>query len=607
MVRAPHLAVRAAAVLALASAPGAASPPGELCGTGNIVPAGPVVQQTWTPAGSPYCVTADIQVTGLTIEPGVVVLLSSSVDIEVVSDLVARGTARRPIRFLRSDVDQQNRWGTIRFDHTPDGSVLEHCVIEGAVRGVHATNSRPVIRSCLIRDNEVGVEWYLDQGLARMVDTVVTENVKDGGVQATLGAGAELALDRCQLTANRDENGFSNNFARGTGIEVEGGRLTLRNCLVRGNFGFARRNSPLTVGDTYALGGGVYVEDGDLVMEACLVLGNRAWAESVGAATYANALGGGVYVEHGTADLRNCVVAGNGLRAEGTMGGFSVAGGVYLGLSSASFENCTVAGNEQEGVYGTSLSTNPTTIRVHDSIFHGNDTQILSQNPLLTLDVSWSVVQGGFPGTGILDVDPLFAGAGDDTLDWFVRSGSPCVDAGDPAPAHDDACPGSSFGTARNDIGAGGGPANCAWGRAALPYCTGKTNSLGCVPFLTASGTPSASSSGPFDVTAWNVAFFESGFFLASTERAELDFHGARLCVGTPFARLRPTKTSRFGASFACPGVFSRDLSPAIRSGADPVLTVGSRVHLQFLQRDAGDPSGFGDGLTNALQFVVQP
>jgi hypothetical protein len=45
--------------------------------------------------------------------------------------------------------------------------------------------------------------------------------------------------------------------------------------------------------------------------------------------------------------------------------------------------------------------------------------------------VTYSNIQGGCPGQGNIDADPLFTDAVNG--DYHLLSGSPCIDAGDPA------------------------------------------------------------------------------------------------------------------------------------------------------------------------------
>ena len=68
-------------------------------------------------------------------------------------------------------------------------------------------------------------------------------------------------------------------------------------------------------------------------------------------------------------------------------------------------------------------------------------------------------------------------------------------------------------------------------------YCTGKTTSGGCVPFVLFSGTPSASS-GSFDILSNDHVEAEPGNYLYSVGKASLNFHGGKLCVKAPFHRL---------------------------------------------------------------------
>jgi len=79
------------------------------------------------------------------------------------------------------------------------------------------------------------------------------------------------------------------------------------------------------------------------------------------------------------------------------------------------------------------------------------------------MDISYSNIEGGFEGTGNMDIDPGFSGP---MLE--LTSGSPCVDAGNPGLEYNDIedvqNPGMalfpSLGTVSNDMGVFGGP-NC--------------------------------------------------------------------------------------------------------------------------------------------------
>jgi hypothetical protein len=146
-----------------------------------------------------------------------------------------------------------------------------------------------------------------------------------------------------------------------------------------------------------------------------------------------------------------------------------------------------------------------------------------------------------------------------------------------------------------------------------LFYCSGKTTSAGCVPFLTTEGTPSVSGVGvgPFNVISNDHVEGEVGIYLFSLKKNDLNFHGGKLCVRAPFTRLSTLiKTTDGLPCSSCPGhcrVFKRNFNQLIQSGSNPVLTCGQTVFVQVRQRDTADPAGFGDNLSNGVRFVIGP
>jgi hypothetical protein len=110
-------------------------------GTGTTVPAGNVVTQTWTQAGSPFRVQGDITVPAgstLTVQPGVTVLFMGHHRMTVVGALDARGTAAAPILFTAAD--PVAGWYGLRIWNpsgpagaSPGHQYVENCVLEYAV------------------------------------------------------------------------------------------------------------------------------------------------------------------------------------------------------------------------------------------------------------------------------------------------------------------------------------------------------------------------------------------------------------------------------------------------------------------------------------------
>jgi hypothetical protein len=124
----------------------------------------------------------------------------------------------------------------------------------------------------------------------------------------------------------------------------------------------------------------------------------------------------------------NCCIVGN-------IGGGVVIKGGDVGYAGI-IKNCTIAANG-EGIFGVSVITN--------SIIWGNSSNQIAESNCI---VTYSNIQGGFPGEGNINADPCFAdpNSGDYHLKsqvgrWnpVTRSWvqddvtSPCIDAGDQA------------------------------------------------------------------------------------------------------------------------------------------------------------------------------
>jgi len=156
------------------------------------------------------------------------------------------------------------------------------------------------------------------------------------------------------------------------------------NCIIRGNSG--QGGGGITTGGAHCYG----------TILNCLIVGNHS----------AN-LGGGIYWWSwgGSLTIINCTVADNL-----GMGGILIGGG---GNVTGTITNCIVWGNRWEG----------------------SSFQIVLED--MTAEVTYCGVEGGWPGEGNIDADPLFvdadgldniAGTADDNL--RLLGGSPCLDTG---------------------------------------------------------------------------------------------------------------------------------------------------------------------------------
>ncbi len=168
----------------------------------------------------------------------------------------------------------------------------------------------------------------------------------------------------------------------------------------------------------------------------------------------------GLYGTNGVGPvINNCVIKGNrnsGIKlwnvssvtptnciiAENTGAGIELYQLPARVPNSATLINCTVAGNLRQGVWGGS-----TTISNSIVYFNGSNTDNV-QIDVISAAIDYSDVQGTWPGSGNIDVDPLFAdyvngdyhlksqtGRWDPVGRTWVQDEetSLCIDAGDPA------------------------------------------------------------------------------------------------------------------------------------------------------------------------------
>ena len=125
--------------------------------------------------------------------------------------------------------------------------------------------------------------------------------------------------------------------------------------------------------------------------------------------------GGGIDVDASGATIRFNLINNNGGQ------------GIYCGRGTQII-NCTIANN----LAGIILQHN-STVKILNSIIWGNQDKelALELNANGTWDVTYSLVKGGWPGTGNISTDPLFRGG--TPYDYNLTSLSLCIDAGDPA------------------------------------------------------------------------------------------------------------------------------------------------------------------------------
>ena len=181
----------------------------------------------------------------------------------------------------------------------------------------------------------------------------------------------------------------------GGGIVVQNGASpTIANCMVINNAAVA--------------GGGIFAGDASIpTIIACKFMGNQA------------GFGSGLYFQDGSnGKVNNSLIAGN-----------RGVGGIYNNNASPILTNCTFSGN---GGYNGGIFNSNSQPVIKNSVLWGNSTPFNDTQSV----ISYSIVQGGYVGTGNLNYDPQFVSQTPEGLspnitgDYHLKTNSLAIDRG---------------------------------------------------------------------------------------------------------------------------------------------------------------------------------
>jgi len=324
-------------------------------------------------------------------------------------------------------ITRANSSGIYCCDSSP---TITNCTITGNTAGyygggIYCYNSDPTITDCTITGNTAGYYGggiYCYRSDPTITNCAITENTAHFGGGIYCYYNTSPTIINCTITGNTASRGggiycyyntsptIVNCTIDGNTAEYEGGGIychsesnpTITNCRIMGN--------------TASRGGSIYCfRHSDTTITDCTITENTA------------EYGGGIYCSVSYSTITNCRITGN----TASRGG----GGIYCFCrSDLTITNCTITGNTAvDGGGGIYCYDNSDPTITNCILWDDTPDEICvdSSNPVVT----YSDVQGGWPGEGNIDADPLWVTG--PLGDYYLSQqqcgqpeDSPCLDAG---------------------------------------------------------------------------------------------------------------------------------------------------------------------------------
>jgi hypothetical protein len=160
------------------------------------------------------------------------------------------------------------------------------------------------------------------------------------------------------------------------------------------------------------VGGGIYSERSNPQFTNCKIGGNYA--------DYGGGLSYNYLEDDEDSWLINCEIAKNSAYHGGAL---------YCdNYSDPTLINCTIVGNTAESDSGGVFCDSSSPDLLNCLLWENSGNAIFLSGASLP-SVDYSCIQGGFDGTGNVELDPMFVDVG--SGDYRLQIGSPCIDSGD--------------------------------------------------------------------------------------------------------------------------------------------------------------------------------
>jgi Secretion system C-terminal sorting domain len=305
------------------------------------------------------------------------------------------------------------------------GTYMENINFRGkkiVVTSMYYMTNNPVTITSTIINGSTPV--YLDTASCVIISSGEDSTTVLQGFTITGGGG----------TRWNDEHGPGMFYREGGGILIQYSSPVIQFNVIRGNW-ITNISNVVSTG-----GGGMRIGDGYPRIYCNLIYDNTG------------RYGAGVVFNFSGFDMKNNIICSNfGSNSYGAGSGVWINGN---GARPKLLENNTIAYNSAQAGTGGVYQSGSTTFR--NNIIWGNTpgSQISGSGGLVT----YCDIQGGYPGAGNINLEPMF-----NDSSFVLQQSSPAVDKGDSSAIYNDPNTGGmaiypSRGTLRNDMGAYGGP-----------------------------------------------------------------------------------------------------------------------------------------------------
>jgi predicted outer membrane repeat protein len=286
----------------------------------------------------------------------------------------------------------------------------------GGGGGMRNHSSSATMTDCIFIDNSVsssGAGIYNDESSPILVNCTFSKNLAGWGAGISNRDDSNPTLISCMFIGNSARTG-AGGIAGGSGI--------LTNCTF--------------IGNSSKYGGAVYNGEDCPMFTGCAFINNTATEE-----------GGAMHIDASNPTVTSCIFTGNKANC---------GGGIYSrSYSRPTLSNCTFGGNAAQNGNAVACDSYqqkyPSNLSLTNCILWEAGNEIWN-NDHSVITITYSDVQGGWPGKGNIDADPCFleqgywANANDPNIimepgdpnavwidgDYRLLPGSPCINAGDP-------------------------------------------------------------------------------------------------------------------------------------------------------------------------------